>query len=161
MHYRVKTSREYHDEVRIPLTVLLLTLAGCSSTPDNKATKKLADAPLGAMIASNKHPLAKFVELAGIRMEESGVGKLKVTVAVINHSEADVGDVTFKIKLTTTAAKPEDPPIAEFDSKVEKLGPLEVKDMSTLVPTKLRLYELPDWQFLRMQYEITSPPPEQ
>lgn len=147
--------------MRIPLIVLLVTLAGCSSTSDTKQNKKLTEAPLGAMIASNKHPLAKFIELAGIRMEESGVGKLKVTIAVINHSQADVGDVTFKIKLTTTAAKPEDPAIAEFDSKVEKLGPLEVKDMSALVPTKLRLYELPDWQFLRVQYDITSAPPEQ
>jgi hypothetical protein len=147
--------------VRITLIAVLLTLAGCSSTPDTKQSKKLAEAPLGAMIASNKHPLAKYIELAGIRMEESGAGKLKVTVAVINHSQADIGDVAFKIKLTTTAAKPEDPPIAEFDAKADKVGPLESKDMSTLVPTKLRLYELPDWQFLRVQYEITSPPPEQ
>jgi len=147
--------------VRIPVTFLVLALAGCSSTSDNKQAKKLAEAPLGAMVASNKHPLAKFIELAGIRMEESGVGKLKVTIAVINHSQADVGAVDFKIKLTTTAAKPDDPPIAEFDSKVEKLGPLEVKDMSAMVPTKLRIYELPDWQFLRVQYDITSPPPEQ
>ena len=147
--------------MRIPVTFLVLALAGCSSTSDNKQAKKLAEAPLGAMVASNKHPLAKFIELAGIRMEESGVGKLKVTIAVINHSQADVGAVDFKIKLTTTAAKPDDPPIAEFDSKVEKLGPLEVKDMSAMVPTKLRIYELPDWQFLRVQYDITSPPPEQ
>jgi hypothetical protein len=147
--------------VRIILIAVLLALAGCSSTPDAKPAKKLADAPLGAMIASNKHPLAKYIELAGIRMEESGSGKLKVTIAVINHSQADIGDVAFKIKLTTTAAKPEDPPIAEFDAKADKVGPLEVKDMSTVVPIQLRLYELPDWQFLRVQYEITSPPPEQ
>ena len=80
---------------------------------------------------------------------------------IVNHSEADLGDVAFKIKLTTTAAKPEDPPIAEFDGKVSRLGPLEMKDMSTTVPIKLRLYELPDWQFLRVQYEITSAPPNQ
>jgi hypothetical protein len=112
------------------------------------------------MLASNKHPLAKFIELAGIRMEEAGPGRLKVTVGVVNHSQADLGEVTFKIKLTTTAAKPEDPPIAEFEGK-SKLGPLEMKDMSASVPTKLRLYEMPDWQFLRAQYEITSAPPGQ
>jgi hypothetical protein len=148
-------------EVRITLLALVITLAGCSSTPETKQTKRLPDAPLGAMLASNKHPLAKYIELAGIRMEEAGSGKLKVTIGVVNHSQADLGDVDFKIKLTTTAAKPEDPPLAEFDGKVTKLGPLEMKDMSVNVPTKLRLYELPDWQFLRAQYEITSAPPSQ
>jgi hypothetical protein len=148
-------------EVRITLVTLLIALAGCSTTPETKQTKRLPDAPLGAMLASNKHPLAKYIELAGIRMEEGGSGKLKVTIGVVNHSQADLGDVAFKIKLTTTAAKPEDPPIAEFDGKVASLGPLEMKDMTANVPTKLRLYELPDWQFLRVQYEITSAPPSQ
>jgi hypothetical protein len=154
-------SPEYYGEVRIILLAVLIMLSGCASTPETKQTKQLPQAPLGAMLASNKHPLAKYVELSGIRMEEAGSGKLKVTIAVVNHSEADLGDVTFKIKLTTTAAKPEDPPITEFDGKVSKLGPLEMKDMSVTVPTKLRLYELPDWQFLRAQYEITSAPPGQ
>ena len=63
----------------------------------------------------------------------------------------------MKVKLTTTAAKPEDPPIAEFDAKVPALGPQEVKDASGTATTKLRVYELPDWQFLKADAEITSP----
>jgi hypothetical protein len=42
---------------------------------------------------------------------------------------------------------------------VASLGPQENKDVTVTVPTKLRLYELPDWQFLRAQFEITSPAP--
>ncbi len=148
--------------VRTTLVVLALILVGCSSDSDTKQTKnKLPEAPLGAMVASNKHPLAKFIEVAGIRLDESGKDKLKVTLAVINHSGADIGDLGLKVNLTTTAAKPGDPPIATFDVKLPSLGPHEVKDVSATVPTKLRIYELPDWQFLRAQYEITSPAPEQ
>lgn len=151
-------SRGYHDDVRITLICCALALAGCSSSPDAKTPKnKLPEAPLGAMLASNKHPLAKFIELSGIRVEEAGKGKLKVTMAVTNHSTADISDLGLKVKLTTTAAKPEDPAIAEFDLKVPSLGPNEMKDVSATVPTQLRIYELPDWQFLRAQYEITSP----
>ena len=78
---------------------------------------------------------------------------------MVNHSEADIGDLSVKVKLVTTAAKPEDPPVAEFEAKVPALGPLEVKDVSGTATTKLRIYELPDWQFLRAQFEITSPAP--
>lgn len=114
------------------------------------------------MLASNTtHPLAKFIEIAAFRVEEAGQGKLKITFAAVNHSEADISDLGLKVKLTTTAAKPDDPPVAEFDTKLAKLGPLEMKDVSVIVPTKLRIYELPDWQYLRAQFEITSPSPDQ
>lgn len=136
----------------------LFALAACSPAPETKPAKSSAlAAPPGAAVATNKHPLAKFIEVDGMRITESGPGKLKITFAVINHSEADIGDLGLKFKLTTSAAKPEDPPVAEFDAKVPALGPLENKDVTVTVPTKLRVYELPDWQFLRGQFEITSP----
>lgn len=149
-------------------TVLLLAcvlaaalLTGCSSAPapDTKATKQ-AGAPLAvtSVIAGN-NPLAKYLEVAGFRVTEGGAGKLTVKFAVINHSDADIGDLTMKVKLTTTAAKPEDPPIAEFEAKVNGLGPQEVKDAVGTATTKLRVYELPDWQFLKADVEITSPAP--
>ncbi len=166
MYYRLKGRAaflwSYDDGVRITLIFLALALAGCSSTPDTKQSKnKLPEAPLGADMATNKHPLSKFIEVAGIRMSEAGKGKLKVTMAVINHSDADISDLALKVKLTTTAAKPGDPPIATFDLTVPKLGANEMKDASATVPTEMRLYELPDWQFLRAQFEITGPALEQ
>ncbi len=111
-----------------------------------------------SVIAGN-NPLAKYLEVAGFRVTEGGAGKLSVKFAVINHSDADIGDLTMKVKLTTTAAKPEDPPIAEFEAKVPGLGPQEVKDAVGTATTKLRVYELPDWQFLKADVEITSPAP--
>src|SRR5260221_9674530 len=89
--------------------VVFLTLAACSPEPDAKQAKSTAPVPAaGAAVATNKHPLAKFIEIDGFRVTESGSGKLKVTFAVINHSEADIGDLGLKIKLTTSAAKPGD-----------------------------------------------------
>lgn len=112
-------------------------------------------------MATNKHPLAKYLELVGLRMAESGPGKLKITFGVVNHSDADIGNLALKVHLTTSVAKPDDPPIADFDANVPDLGPQENKDVSVVVPTKLRIYELPDWQFLRAKFEITAPSPEQ
>jgi hypothetical protein len=42
---------------------------------------------------------------------------------------------------------------------VPSLGPQEVKDISATALTKLRIYEMPDWQFIRAEVEITSPAP--
>jgi hypothetical protein len=136
---------------------LLLGLSSCSS-PEPTPAKSTGPAPApGAAVATNKHPLAKYIEVDGFRITESGPGKIKITFAVINHSEADIGDLGLKVTLTTSAAKPDDPPVAEFDAKVPMLGPQENKEVSVVVPTKMRVYELPDWQFLRGRFEITSP----
>jgi hypothetical protein len=141
-------------------SALLLSLIACSPAPDTKQTKSAPSIPTpGAASATNKHPLAKFIEAGGFRITESGPGKLKVTFAVINHSQADIGDLGLKFKLTTTASRPDEAPLAEFEAKISSLSPMENKDVSVTVPTKLRVYELPDWQFLRGQYEITSPAP--
>jgi hypothetical protein len=61
------------------------------------------------------------------------------------------------VRLTTSAAKPGDDPVTQFDAKVPSLGPHEIKDVTAQATTKLRLYELPDWQFLRGDFDITSP----
>src|SRR5271166_2310900 len=141
-------------------TVLLLALAGCSSpAPETKAKPAGPPEPPGAAVSTNKHPLAKYIELVGFRMSEAGIGKLQIRFSVINHSNADIGDLGLKVTLTTTAAKPGDPPVAEFDAKVPSVGPMETKDVTVTVPTKMRIYELPDWQFLKGQFEITSPAP--
>jgi hypothetical protein len=149
------------EVVRASILLLSVILAGCSSSPapETKAAKQVG-APLAVTsVISGKHPLAKYLEIAGFRVTEGGAGKLTVKFAVINHSDADIGDLGMKVTLTTTAAKPEDPPIATFDATVKSLGPQESKDAVGTATTKLRVYELPDWQFLKAQAEITSPAP--
>jgi hypothetical protein len=46
-----------------------------------------------------------------------------------------------------------------FDAKVPSLGPEEIQDVTATAATKLRIYELPDWQFIKAEFEITSPMP--
>jgi hypothetical protein len=137
----------------------ILALPGCSSAPDTSQAKQTGTPQATTTVFTNKHPLAKYLELAGYRISENSAGKVNVKFVVVNHSEADIGDLTLKIRLVTTAAKPEDPPITEFEAKVPGLGPEETKDITATATTKLRIYELPDWQFIRAEVEITSPAP--
>ena len=108
--------------------------------------------------ATNKNnSLAKYLELVGFRISEKTAGKLSIQFGVVNHSTADLGDVKFKINFTTTAAKPDEPPLLSFPAQVSGLGPADLKSVTVEVPTKLRAYELPDWQFLKADFVITEP----
>jgi hypothetical protein len=155
-------AESYYSVVVRPLLIslALLALAGCSSTPTQTKAPLVADpnGP-GPATAAAKHPLAKYIEFAGFRLSEAQPKKLKIQYVAINHSEADLSELAVKIKIVTSNAKPEDEPVVEFEAKVPPLGPHEIKNLEASADTKLRLYELPDWQFLRAQFEITSPAP--
>jgi hypothetical protein len=113
----------------------------------------------GPATTVSKNPVAKYIELAGFRLAESKPGQLQVKFVAVNHSEAELGDLDVNVRLRTTAAKPDDPPVAQFQAKIPALTPLEIHDVTAQVPTKLRIYELPDWQFLHAEFDITSPAP--
>ncbi len=144
--------------MRILLAVSLLLLASCGGGKD--AGKKEALTPIaGPATSTSKHPWAKFLELGGFRLAEAGQGKLRIKFIAVNHSEADFGEMTLKIRLLTSISKPGDPALAEFETKISSLAPLEIKDVTVVVDNKLRAYEFPDWQFLRAEFDITSPQP--
>jgi hypothetical protein len=109
-----------------------------------------------AMADNRAHPYAKFVEVTGLRIQEEK-SKAKLQFAVVNHSAAEMTGLELKVLLRATSAKPEDPPIAAFIAKVGNLGAFAVKELEAPLDTKLRAYELPDWTFLRAEFEITAP----
>jgi len=136
--------------------ILCLALTACSSAskqPDKKPGAELQGVPP----AASKNPAAKYIELVGFRVNEKGPGKLEVRFGVVNHSEADLGDLAMDINLRTTTSKPSDPPLCSFSAKVGAVGPEELKPVSATIPTKLRVYELPDWQYLKADFQITEP----
>ena len=49
-------------------------------------------------------------------------------------------------------------PVAVIDAKVGTVPAQGVKDMESPMNTKLKVYELPDWQFVKATFEITAPP---
>ena len=139
--------------------LLVVCLVGCSApSSDEKQNKKIfAPPPMHFTATNTSNSVAKYIELVGFRINERKPGQLQIKFGVANHSEADIGDVKMTINLGTTAAKPADPPLMTFPASVSKLGPSDLKDVTVDVPTKLRVYELPDWQFLKADFQITEP----
>ncbi|MDQ6760857.1 MAG: hypothetical protein M3Z32_13475 [Acidobacteriota bacterium] len=142
---------------RIVTVGLCVLLAGCSTAPKQENQKSGAAATSASPGPPSKNPAARYVELVGFRVKEKGPGKLEIHFGVVNHSEADLGDLVLDVDLRTSNAKPGDPPLCSFPAKVGSVGPEELKQVTVVVPTKLRVYELPDWQFLKADFQITEP----
>ena len=148
--------RHFTSACAAALFVLTLVLVACSPAPPAKSTTSTSQAQ-PQRIAASSNPVAKYLEITGFRINEKGPGKLQVRFAVVNHSDADIGNIVLTINLRPTTAKPEEAPLATFNARVEGLGPEDLKEVNVEVPTKLRVYELPDWQFIRADFQITEP----
>ena len=129
-------------------------LLGCSTSGKQPAPTAAAPAKADA---KDTNPYSKYIELVGFRVLEKSPGHLEVRFGVVNHSEADLGDVKMDVSLHTTAAKPGDAPLVSFSAKIPALGASELKPVTVDVPTKLRVYELPDWQFVKADFHLTEP----
>lgn len=145
--------------MRLGWLFLAAFLAGCSSSssPDKQSKTAAPAIPAHFTATNTSNPVAKYIELVGLRMTETSPGHLVAQFGVVNHSEADVGDLKMTVNLGTSNAKAGDPPLITFPAQVPHLGPSELRDVKVEVPTKLRVYELPDWQFLKADFEITEP----
>lgn len=103
--------------------------------------------------AAKTNRLSRFIEATGFRITEDEKKRLNIRFLIVNHSAADIGDLAGKVYLKTTEGKS----VANFDFKTSRLGPYDSIEFTVLVSTTLRAYEVPDWQFLTADLEITSP----
>jgi len=117
----------------------------------------LQKAPLSAGAKAKASALQKYVEVVGLRLTEEPNKKPQVRFVVVNHSGAEIADLAANVNLWARTAKSDEEAVGTFSFKIASLGPYETKEMSGLLNTKLRVYELPDWQNLVPEIQITSP----
>ena len=113
-----------------------------------------AEAPAAA--APKNNPLWKQIEVVGVRLTQNKAKKTEARFVVINHSGGEVQDVSATVNLLARVSKKAEEPVGSFSFKLPSLGAYESKEMSAVVNTKLKVYELPDWQLLQSQLEITQ-----
>jgi hypothetical protein len=98
------------------------------------------------------HPLAKHLEVSGVRITESTPQLAKVQFLVVNHSAADLPEMKMDVALKS----PSGDAIFEFRVNLPSIGPYEYKELSSTIKTKLKPYELPDWQLLKAEFQLAS-----
>jgi hypothetical protein len=121
------------------------------SSAKSSSTALETPQPVGNSAPATVHPLAKYIEITGLRLIEDKGGQAKIGYIVVNHSPADLPDLRAHITLTAAGK-----PMFDFSAPIPSIGPYESKDLSTTVKTQLKPYELPDWQVLKPSFRITS-----
>lgn len=139
--------------------VVLLAVLYLYVLPDRSGNATASTAALqqpGVLGSSQPaHPLAKHLEIAGIRVNESTPQTARIQFVVINHSAADLPDLKMNVILRAASGGV---PSFEFPIDLASIGPFESRELSTTVKTSLKPYELPDWQLLRAEFRLTSEP---
>ncbi len=103
------------------------------------------------------NPLQKYVEVSGIRFVENARHQIEARFVVVNHSDADITDLGGTVNIWGRTAKSEEEAAGTFSFKVAALKPNESTEAAAPLSTKLKVYELPDWQNVSAEVQITSP----
>jgi hypothetical protein len=127
-----------------------------TSTPANPAAAVL-QTPSASRAQGKPHPLQKYIEVTGIRLLEDPKKKPQVHFVVVNHSGAEVTDLAATVNIWGRTQKSEEEAVGNFTFKLASLGPYESKEGTAPLNTKLRVYELPDWQNVTDEVQITAP----
>jgi hypothetical protein len=113
--------------------------------------------PVPAKGQAKQNPLQPFVEVTGIRFLQNPKKVTEARFLVVNHSGADITGLAGNVNIWGRTAKSEEEAAGTFSFKVPSLGPYESKEVTAPVNTKLKVYELPDWQNITPEVQITSP----
>ncbi len=124
-----------------------------SSTPGEKAG---LENPANASKQKVSNPLQKYVEVAGIRILSENK-KPVVKFFVVNHSSAEIPDLQANVTLWASTSRSEEDSVGSFSFKLNNLGPGDSHELTQPLKTKLKMYELPDWQNATADVQITSP----
>jgi hypothetical protein len=118
------------------------------------STAKAATAGSAAKAVSS--PLQRSVEVTGLRFVSSGKTPA-VKFVVVNHSGSPLSDLTGTVTLWAGTSRSDEDSIGTFNLNADVIEAGGSKDMQAPLKTKLKAYEMPDWQNATAEVQITSP----
>jgi hypothetical protein len=122
----------------------------------NPAEKAGVENPSNPSRQKVSNPLQKYVEVVGLRMlteDKKPVAKF----IVVNHSGTEIADLRANVTLWASTSRSEEDSVGTFSFTLPSLEPNESKELTEPLKTKLKMYELPDWQNATAEIQITSP----
>ncbi len=114
------------------------------------------ETPAAILKVKATNPLQKYVEVVGIRLTQDPKKKAQARFIAVNHGTAELNDLTANVTLWASTSRSEEDSVGTFTFKINSLGPNEAKEITTPLKTKLKVYELPDWQNMTAEVQLTS-----
>ncbi len=103
-------------------------------------------------------PLQKYIEVVGIRLTQDAKKRPEARFVVVNHANTEFSDLNANVTLWASTSRSEEDSVGTFTFKLANIGPNEAKEVTTPLKTKLKIYEMPDWQNATAEVQITSQP---
>jgi hypothetical protein len=122
----------------------------------NPAEKAGLENPANSSRQKVSNPLQKEIEVVGIRMMTEN-RKPVAKFVVVNHSNAEITDLAANVTLWASTSRSEEDSVGSFSFRIRSLGPSGSEELTAPLKTKLKMYELPDWQNATAEVQITSP----
>ena len=124
----------------------------------NRPTAAARNVVNNAVAARNKvsNPLQKYIEVIGIRLVQDKAHKMQARFVVVNHATTELDDINATVTLWASTAKSEEDPAGTFSFKIPNLPANESRELSAPFNTKLKIYEMPDWQNLTADLQVNA-----
>jgi hypothetical protein len=101
-------------------------------------------------------PFQKYIEISGVRFVEDAKKKTEARFVVTNHSNADISGLGGNVTVWGRTRNSEEDAAGTFTFTTD-LKAYESKELTAPLNTKLKIYELPDWQNVSTDVQITAP----
>ncbi|MGA3236550.1 MAG: hypothetical protein ABSG03_09625 [Bryobacteraceae bacterium] len=107
---------------------------------------------------ASSNPWQKFIEVSGLRLVEDpkSKGKIIAKFLVTNHSSGDLSGLAGNVTIWASTKRSEEDAEGTF-SFITDVPAYGSKEVTTPLTTKLKVYELPDWQNVTTDLQITAP----
>ncbi len=103
------------------------------------------------------NPLQKYIEISGVRFGEDAKKHIIVKFTLTNHSDADLSGLAGNVTIWGRTQKSEEDAVGTFPFTAKNAGPQSSQELTAPLTTKLKIYELPDWQNVTTDLQITAP----
>ena len=103
------------------------------------------------------HPLQRYIEVTGVRFLQDAKRRTEVRFVLVNHSPDIINDLGGTVTIWGRTQKSDEEAVGSFAFKLPNIGAWEAKEMTAVVNTTLRAYELPDWQNVTAEVQLTAP----
>ncbi|MCU1235688.1 MAG: hypothetical protein JWP63_3655 [Candidatus Solibacter sp.] len=139
----------------VVLGIVWLMSSNKGSVGTGPAPTATVESP-AAKPGTKANPMQKYIEVTGVRFVQDAKKKTQVKFVIVNHSQADVSGLTGNVTVWGRTKKSEEDAQGSFSFSTS-LSPYESKELTVPLNSKLKFYELGDWQNITTDVQITAP----